>query len=54
MPLDWDELDDDVRPDRFDVRSAEERVRSLRKNPWAAMSRAKQSISEWARRAAGI
>jgi bifunctional non-homologous end joining protein LigD len=35
VPITWDELDGDVRSGSFDVQNLDERLNSLRKDPWA-------------------
>lgn len=35
VPIEWDELDSDVRSASFDVKNIDQRLRSLKRDPWA-------------------
>jgi bifunctional non-homologous end joining protein LigD len=53
VPLEWKELEADVRPE-FRVGNFGEWMGRLKKDPWAKMMEAKQEISVEARRAVGL
>ena len=45
MPIDWSELDRDVRNDYFNVRNAAERLAARKHDPWADFFSVRQSIT---------
>ncbi|QNM97954.1 DNA ligase D [Chitinimonas koreensis] len=45
VPIEWDELADGVRADRFDVRATLERLRRQRQDPWAGYEAARRRIT---------
>jgi bifunctional non-homologous end joining protein LigD len=44
-PIAWNELDTDVRFDHFNVRNVPERLRGLRKDPWASIGEVRQTVT---------
>ncbi|HEV7412359.1 MAG TPA: non-homologous end-joining DNA ligase, partial [Casimicrobiaceae bacterium] len=44
-PIAWKELDTDVRFDHFNVRNVPERLRGLRKDPWASVGETRQTVT---------
>ena len=44
-PIAWKELDTDVRFDHFNVRNVPERLRGLRKDPWASIGETRQTVT---------
>lgn len=44
-PLAWDELDEDLDPQAFNIRTLPERIDRWKKDPWAGFMSCKQSIS---------
>ena len=46
VPIGWDELGEDVRRDHFNVRNVLERLRTLKKDPWADFFRVDQAITK--------
>ncbi|MEO8133437.1 MAG: DNA ligase D [Betaproteobacteria bacterium] len=44
-PIDWSELDRDVRFDHFNIRNVPERIASQKADPWAAFFKTRQSIT---------
>jgi bifunctional non-homologous end joining protein LigD len=46
MPIDWSELADDVRFDRFNVKNVPGIVASRKRDPWARMPRVRQSLTD--------
>ena len=53
-PLSWEEVENGIKPDRFTVLTVPDRVKRLKSDPWAEITKLRQSISAKARRAAGI
>ena len=53
MPIGWDELDEDVRNDHFNVNNARERLASLEHDPWADFLDTKQTITAAMRKRLG-
>ncbi len=53
-PIDWSELDSDVRFDRFNVRTVTERLAARRDDPWAAFAKTRQSVTRAAFRRIGF
>jgi bifunctional non-homologous end joining protein LigD len=45
-PIDWKELDEDIRQDHFNVRNVPERLAKLKKDPWAGFFDVRQSITK--------
>lgn len=45
-PLDWSEVDDNLQPAKFNLKTVPERLRSLKKDPWADIDRVKQRLPE--------
>ena len=46
MPIDWSELDRDVRNDYFNVRNAAERLTKQKRDPWRDFATTRQTISK--------
>ncbi|HEY6894489.1 MAG TPA: hypothetical protein VI258_09995, partial [Rhodanobacteraceae bacterium] len=46
MPIDWSELADDVRFDRFSVKNVPGIVASRKRDPWARMPRVRQPLTD--------
>jgi bifunctional non-homologous end joining protein LigD len=44
-PIAWNELDTDVRFDHFNVRNVPDRLRGLRKDPWASIGEIRQTVT---------
>ncbi|MGH7088692.1 MAG: hypothetical protein ACREFQ_07300, partial [Stellaceae bacterium] len=44
LPLSWKEVEVGVRSDAFTVRTAPERLRKLKRDPWVGFAEAKQQI----------
>jgi bifunctional non-homologous end joining protein LigD len=44
VPIDWDELDENIRPDRFTVKNIARRLASLSEDPWATFDEARAPI----------
>ena len=53
-PIEWSELDGDVRFDHFNVRTVPERLAALRKDPWAAFGTTRQTVTRAALRRVGL
>jgi bifunctional non-homologous end joining protein LigD len=53
-PLAWEELDADLRPDRFDMLSVPARLANLARDPWAEIETVAQSIGPAAAAAIGL
>jgi bifunctional non-homologous end joining protein LigD len=53
VPLGWDELDGDLRPDQFNIHTVPERLASLRRDPWQEMQDVRQTISAALKRKLG-
>jgi bifunctional non-homologous end joining protein LigD len=53
-PLFWEELETDVRGNSFDVRNLFERLEGLRSDPWAELSKVRQSITVAMKKAVGM
>ncbi|HKS87913.1 MAG TPA: non-homologous end-joining DNA ligase, partial [Stellaceae bacterium] len=53
-PLAWEEVEKGVKPAEFTVETVPARLAKLKSDPWAEMSKLRQSISPRVRRAAGI
>ncbi|HJT33173.1 MAG TPA: DNA ligase D [Pirellulales bacterium] len=51
VPIAWDELRADLRADYFNVENLPERLRRLRRDPWEALPKLRQSITAAARKA---
>ena len=45
-PIEWDELSTDILRDHFNVKNVPERLRKLKKDPWADFFEVKQSITK--------
>ena len=45
-PIEWKELDRDIRRDYFNVRSVPQRLAKLKKDPWAGFFDVRQSITK--------
>lgn len=45
-PISWSELDSDVRYDHFNLRSVRERVRKMKKDPWAGFFTTRQTVTK--------
>jgi bifunctional non-homologous end joining protein LigD len=46
VPVDWDEIDEDVRGDHFNLHNVPARVAKQRKDPWAAYKKATQALTK--------
>jgi bifunctional non-homologous end joining protein LigD len=46
MPIGWDELDDEIRFDHFNVRNVPSRLKRLKRQPWAEFGELHQSITK--------
>lgn len=44
MPIEWDELNGDLRPDTFNIRNVVEHIQRRQRDPWALMSKLRQLI----------
>jgi bifunctional non-homologous end joining protein LigD len=44
VPIAWDELDENIRPDRFTVKNIARRLKSLRGDPWSTFDDARAPI----------
>jgi bifunctional non-homologous end joining protein LigD len=44
IPIDWDELNENIRPDRFTVKNIGERLASLAGDPWSTFDEARAPI----------
>lgn len=51
VPIAWDELKADLRADHFNVENLPARLRRLRRDPWEALPKLRQSITAAARKA---
>ena len=45
VPLAWEELDRDIRPDQYTVRNLPRRLASLKTDPWARYVKLRQKIA---------
>jgi len=45
VPVHWDELTQDLRPDQFNIRNLSQRLASLKKDPWEGIDKTSQSIT---------
>jgi bifunctional non-homologous end joining protein LigD len=45
VPIHWDELTPDLRPDQFNIRNLPQRLSSLKKDPWEGIEKARQLIT---------
>lgn len=54
VPITWDELEDDVRSDTFNVRNVPERLAGLHEDPWKEMAAARQSLTAAMKRRLGL
>jgi bifunctional non-homologous end joining protein LigD len=54
VPLAWDELTPELRPDQFNVRTVPARLRSLKHDPWKDFAGARRSITVAMMRAVGM
>ena len=54
MPIEWNELTADLRPDSFNLRNAVAHIEHRKKDPWAAMGKLRQSITAKARSRFGM
>jgi bifunctional non-homologous end joining protein LigD len=52
-PIAWDELTPSLRPDHYTLANIDERLRRLKKDPWADYGRVRQRLTAAARKAAG-
>jgi bifunctional non-homologous end joining protein LigD len=46
MPLDWDEVTEDLDPRRFDVTTVPERLRALGRDPWSKIGAVRQNLPD--------
>ena len=46
MPIEWEELADEVRFDHFNVRSLKEQIASRKRDPWSEFAATKQTITK--------
>jgi bifunctional non-homologous end joining protein LigD len=46
MPIDWTELDQDVRFDYFNVRNVPAQLRKRKRDPWARLPRVRQALTD--------
>ncbi len=53
-PIFWEELDQGVRSDRFDIATLPRRLRSLKEDPWAEIGRLRQAITAAAMHKVGM
>ncbi|HSJ30719.1 MAG TPA: DNA ligase D [Longimicrobiales bacterium] len=54
VPITWDELENDVRSDTFNVRNVPERLAGLREDPWKEMAAVRQSLTAAMKRRLGL
>jgi bifunctional non-homologous end joining protein LigD len=54
MPIAWDELSDIGRADQWSIKTAAQRMHSLRSDPWDGFHRTRQGITVAVRRAVGL
>lgn len=54
VPLAWEELTPELRPDQFNVRTVPVRLRSLKRDPWKNFTGARRSITAAMMRAVGV
>jgi bifunctional non-homologous end joining protein LigD len=54
VPLSWKELTPDIQSDTFTVRNLPDRLKSLKKDPWADIAKIRQSITASMFRKLGI
>jgi bifunctional non-homologous end joining protein LigD len=52
-PITWDELTSTLRPDQYTLANIDERLRRLKKDPWADYGTVRQRLTAAARKAAG-
>jgi bifunctional non-homologous end joining protein LigD len=45
-PIAWDELDEDIRREHFNVRNVPERLASMKKDPWADFFKIEQAVTK--------
>jgi bifunctional non-homologous end joining protein LigD len=53
-PLTWEELGPGLRPQDYNVRTVPERLRSLKKDPWADFNDARRAVTATMKRAVGL
>ena len=46
MPIAWEELQEDIRRDHFNLRNVPKRLKSMKRDPWADYFDVKQSITK--------
>jgi bifunctional non-homologous end joining protein LigD len=54
VPLSWEELTPDIHADTYTVRNLADRLGSLRKDPWADIGKARQSLTASIKRKLGL
>ena len=54
VPITWDELQDDVRSDTFNVENVPARLAGLREDPWKEMAAVRQSLTAAMKRRLGL
>ena len=54
MPIDWDQLKDDLRFDHFNVKNAVALLRRRRRDPWAELGRVRQQLTDAMLRQVGL
>lgn len=53
VPIEWDELTPDLRPDRFTIRTVPDRLAELKRDPWEGIEKVRQSITAAMRKKLG-
>ncbi|MGV3482902.1 MAG: DNA ligase D [Planctomycetaceae bacterium] len=53
VPLSWEELTPDIRSDSFTIQNLPERLRKLKKDPWAEVGDVRQSLTQTIRKRLG-
>lgn len=46
VPIGWDEVKPNLKPDQYDIKSVLRRLASLKKDPWEGMSKTRQSLTK--------
>ena len=53
-PIGWDELSEDIRRDHFNVRNVPERLRRMKKDPWADFFKIDQAVTKALMKKVGV
>ena len=54
MPITWEELTESLRPDQYTLANIDERLKRLKKDPWAGYFEVRQRLTASARKAAAV